>query len=96
MDDHGEYVAGTDPQTESSVLALDPIATNKTATANLIFSWPSVTGRTYSILRATNVAGPYTQHVGNLSSAASTITFTNSAPAALGTYFYGIGVQRDP
>ena len=96
MSDYGEFVAGTNPQTNSSVLALAPYATNQTATANLIFSWPSVTGRTYSILRATNVAGPYTQHVGNLSSAASTITFTNSAPAALGTYFYGIGVQRDP
>ena len=96
MSDYGEYVAGTDPQTNSSVLALAPYATNQTATANLIFSWPSVTGRVYSILRATNAAGPYTQHVGNLSSAAATISYTNAAPTALGTYFYGIGVQRDP
>ena len=96
MSDFGEYVAGTDPQTNSSVLALAPYATNQTATANLIFSWPSVTGRVYSILRATNAAGPYTQHVGNLSSAAATISYTNAAPTALGTYFYGIGVQRDP
>ena len=96
MSDYGEYVAGTDPQTNSSVLALAPYATNQTATANLIFSWPCVTGRVYSILRATNASGPYTQHVGNLSSAAATISYTNAAPAALGTYFYGIGVQRDP
>ncbi len=96
MSDYGEYVAGTNPQTNASVLALAPYATNQTATANLIFSWPSVTGRVYSILRATNAAGPYTQHVGNLSSAAATISHTNAAPTALGTYFYGIGVQRGP
>ena len=96
VSDHGEYVAGTDPQADSSVLAFDPYATNMTATANLIFRWPSVTGRTYSIMRATNVAGPYTQHVGNLSSTASTITFTNAAPTNRGAYFYGIGVQCVP
>ena len=96
MDDHGEYVAGTDPQTESSVLALDPIATNMTATANLIFRWPSATGRTYSIWRATNVLGPYTQHVAGISANAPTNSLTNAAPADLGEYFYGIGVQRTP
>ena len=96
MSDYGEYVAGTDPQADSSVLALAPYATNQTATANLIFRWPSETGRVYSILRATNVAGPYTQHVGNLSANAPTNAYTNAAPAGLGTYFYGIGVQRVP
>ena len=96
MDDHGEYVAGTDPQTESSVLALDPIATNMTATANLIFRWPSAAGRTYSIWRATNVLGPYTQHVAGISANAPTNSLTNAAPADLGEYFYGIGVQRTP
>jgi len=96
MDDHDEYVAGTDPQTESSVLALDSIATNMTATANLIFRWPSATGRTYSIWRATNVLGPYTQHVAGLSANAPTNSLTNAAPTNLGEYFYGIGVQRAP
>ena len=96
MSDYGEYVAGTNPQTNSSVLALAPYSTNQTATANLIFRWPSTAGRVYSILRATNVAGPYTQHVGNLSANAPTNAFTNAAPTNLGTYFYGIGVQRAP
>ena len=96
MSDYGEYVAGTNPQTNSSVLALAPYATNQTASANLIFRWPSASGRIYSILRATNVAGPYTQHVGNLTANAPTNAFTNAVPTDLGTYFYGIGVQRAP
>lgn len=96
MSNYAEYVAGTHPGSGTSVLALDPYATNMTATANLIFRWPSVTGRTYSIMRATNVLGPYTQHVGSLSAHAPTNTLTNAAPAGLGTYFYGIGVQFAP
>ncbi|MGD9782480.1 MAG: hypothetical protein AB7V14_10060 [Kiritimatiellia bacterium] len=96
MSNLAEYVAGTHPGQETSVLALDPYATNMTATANLIFRWPSVTGRVYSIWRATNVAGPYTQHVGNLSANAPTNSYTNAVPAAAGAYFYGIGVQRAP
>ena len=61
-----------------------------------MFRWPSVTGRVYSIWRATNAAGPYTQHIGNLSATAPTNAVTNAAPAELGTYFYGIRVQRAP
>ena len=72
------------------------MATNQTATANLIFRWPSATGRVYSILRATDALGPYTQHVGNLSATVPTNGYTNAAPAELGIYFYGIGVQLAP
>lgn len=96
MSNLAEYVAGTHPGQGTSVLAFDPYATNQTATANLIFRWPSVTGRVYAIWRATNVAGPYTQHIGNLSANAPTNAVTNAAPSGLGTFFYGIGVQRAP
>ena len=64
--------------------------------ANLILRWPSVTGRVYSIWRATNVAGPFTQHIGNIAANAPTNTVTNATPGGLGTFFYGIGVQRAP
>ena len=93
---YAECIAGTDPMSGTSVLELAPMATNQTATANLIFRWPSATGRVYSILRATDALGPYTQHVGNLSATAPTNGYTNAAPAELGIYFYGIGVQRAP
>ncbi len=96
VDNGAEYIAGTDPTTAGSVLSLAPVATNMTTEKNLIFRWPSATGRVYSILCATNASGPYTQHVGNLSATAPTNGYTNAAPVALGTYFYGIGVQRAP
>ena len=96
MSNYAEYVAGTHPGSGTSVLAFDPYATNMTATANLILRWPSVTGRTYAIWRATNAMGPYTQHIGNIAANAPTNAVTNAAPAGLGTYFYGIGVQRAP
>ena len=93
---YAECIAGTDPMSATSVLELAPMATNQTATANLIFRWPSATGRVYSILRATDALGPYTQHVGNLSATVPTNGYTNAAPAELGIYFYGIGVQLAP
>ena len=78
------------------MLALEPASVAVGSVTNLIFRWPSVTGREYSILRATNAAGPYTQHVGNLSASVPTNSFTNAAPTSLGTYFYGIGVRLAP
>ena len=96
MDNYAECIAGTIPTASNSVLALEPVATNQTATANLIFRWPSSTGRVYSILCATSAVGAYTQHVADLSATAPTNAYTNPAPAAAGTYFYGIGVQLAP
>ena len=93
---YAECIAGTDPMSGTSVLELAPMVTNQTATANLIFRWPSATGRVYSILRATDALGPYTQHIGNLFATAPTNGYTNAAPAELGIYFYGIGVQLAP
>ena len=93
---YAECIAGTDPTSATSVLQLAPAETAVAAITNLIFRWPSATGRVYAILRATNAAGPYTQHVGNLSAIAPTNAYTNAAPTELGTYFYGIGVQRAP
>ena len=91
-----EFIAGTNPRTNSSVLALASYATNQTASANLILRWPSATGRVYSIWRATNAAGPYTTHVDNIAATAPTNAVTNVAPAELGAFFYGIGVKRAP
>ena len=93
---YAECIAGTDPMSATSVLELAPTETAIAAITNLIFRWPSETGRVYSILCATNAAGPYTQHVGNLSAHAPTNAYTNAAPDELGIYFYGIGVQRAP
>jgi spore germination protein YaaH len=93
MSNLAEYVAGTHPGQGTSVLAFDPLVTNQTATANLIFRWPSVSGRVYAILRATNAMGPYTQHIGGIVADTPTNTVTNAAPTGLGTYYYGLKVS---
>ncbi|HPJ57254.1 MAG TPA: hypothetical protein PLK81_06355, partial [Kiritimatiellia bacterium] len=95
MSNLAEYVAGTHPGQGTSVLAFDPIVTNQTATANLIFRWPSVTGRVYAIWRATNAMGPYTQHIGGIAAQLPANSVTNAAPAGLGTYFYGLKVEME-
>jgi len=95
MSNLAEYVAGTHPGQGTSVLAFDPLATNQTATANLIFRWPSVSGRVYAIWRATNAMGPYTQHIGGITADTPTNTVTNAAPTGLGTYFYGLKVEME-
>lgn len=95
MSNLAEYVAGTHPGQGTSVLAFDPLATNQTATANLIFRWPSVSGRVYAIWRATNAMGPYTQHIGGITADTPTNSVTNAAPTGLGTYFYGLKVEME-
>ena len=92
MSNYAEYVAGTHPGSDSSVLVLESMVAN-TNTATLVFQWPSVMGRVYSLWRATNALGPYTQHAGNVSAQVPFNSYTNPAPTALGSYFYGLKVS---
>lgn len=87
-----EYIAGTNPKTNASVLAVASLTPN-TNTATIVFRWPSATGRVYSIWRATNAAGDYTQHVGSLAANWPTNAYTNAAPTNAGTYYYGLKVS---
>jgi hypothetical protein len=92
LSNQAEYIAGTDPRSAGSVLSVDSMQTDTNA-ATLVFRWPSVTGRVYSVLRATNMLGAFTQHVGGIAATAPTNAYTNAAPAAPGWYYYGIGVS---
>ena len=90
--DFTEFIAGTDPRTGDSVLAMTSLAAVPADASRLVFVWPSAAGRVYSLWRATNAAGNYTQHVGGIAASSPTNSYTNPAPAAPGTYFYGLGV----
>jgi hypothetical protein len=96
VSNHAEYIAGTNPRTNTSVLAVASLTPQAGAVTNLVFRWPSVTGRVYSILRASNATGDYARLVTGIAANAPTNTYTNAAPAGAGTYFYGIGVQLAP
>jgi hypothetical protein len=87
-----EFIAGTDPRSAGSLLTVNSMLAD-TNTATLVFRWPSVTGRVYSILRATNMLGTFTQHISGLAATAPTNAYTNAAPAAPGEYYYGVGVS---
>jgi hypothetical protein len=91
VSNYAEYIAGTHPGNPTSVLAVASMVAN-TNTAAMVFRWPSVTGRVYSIWRATNMQSGFTQHVGGIAATAPTNTFTNATPAAPGWYFYGLRV----
>lgn len=96
VSNYGECIAGTDPMAGHSVLELGPVLEQPGSVTNLVFYWPSETGRVYSIWCATNADGAYTQHVEGIVASAPTNRYTNAAPAGLGTYFYGIGVRLAP
>jgi hypothetical protein len=94
MSNLAEFIAGTHPRQAGSVLALAPAAVEKGATTNLVFRWPAVSGRVYSIWMATSLTGTYSQVVGGLpASDGPENAHTNAAPGAPGTYYYGIRVS---
>ncbi len=95
VDDYSESIAGTSASNSNDVLAVESIVADRDA-ATLVLSWPSVTGRVYSIWMTTNAAGTYTQHVSGISASAPTNTYTNSVPSVGGTFFYGIRVGLAP
>ena len=63
MTNREEYVEGTDPCDPASVLVLDFYRVPNVA-SNIVFCWPSATGRVYTVRGATNLLEsgfPYTQ-----------------------------------
>jgi hypothetical protein len=93
MSNLAEFIAGTHPRQAGSVLALEPLAVQSGVATNLVFQWPAVSGRVYSIWMATNLTTPHSRLVGEIPAATGSVNVhTSAAPAALGVYIYGIGV----
>ena len=92
VEDGGEYIAGTDPRTNTSVLAVTAMNAPG-AGRKLIFTWPSADGRVYSIWRGTNAAGVFTQHVGGIVATAPINIYTSGVPELQGADFYGLQVH---
>jgi len=88
-----EYIAGTDPTREDSALVMEPLIAQSGVSTDLIFQWPAVVGRVYSVWRATNAVSAYTQHMDHIAASPPLNSWTNPAPAALGTYYYQLRVR---
>ncbi len=86
-----EYLAGTDPTNEKSVFKL--VSAQRLSANALQLSWLSVTGRTYSVCRSTNLASSYIPIQTGLLGNGTTNTFTDSAATGSPAHFYRVGVE---
>jgi hypothetical protein len=87
-----EWVAGTDPTDGTSVLKLSkPSFTG----SNVTLTWNSVTNRSYSVQRATDLGGaiPFSVLRTNIPGLAGTTSYTDTNAPAGGPAYYRIGVQ---
>lgn len=85
-----EYLAGTDPTNTTSVLR---ITNTWRSPAGWGFAWPVSSGKVYSVLSSTNLAGEGYQ---SLLSNSFTGLFTSPVPAGAAAKFYTIEVKRNP
>jgi hypothetical protein len=82
MSNRDEYLAGTDPTNPSSLLALTLVQVSPT---QYTVKWQSVAGKTYTVLRGTNLAGVFLPVASGLSASPPENVFqqsiTNNLPA---------------
>ncbi len=92
MNNYQEWKAGTNPRITSSVLKLKS-PTNSVAGTKV--TWQSVSGVTYYLQRATNLAAqpPFTTYVSNLTGLAVSTSYTDTTATNATPYFYRVGVQ---
>ena len=84
VSDYAEWVAGSDPVDGSSFPLISGITVQS---GELVFEWPSVAGRMYTLWSATNLVGTgIWQEVITLPATPSTNYYTNATPS-VGTYY---------
>ena len=92
MNNYQEWKAGTLPRNAFSVLKL---ASPTNSIVGTKVTWQSVSGVTYYLQRATNLAAqpPFTTYVSNLTGLAVSTSYTDTTATNATPYFYRIGVQ---
>jgi hypothetical protein len=93
LTNHQEWRAGTNPTNAASVLRL---RRPRLSGANLIVTWESAAGRSYSLESGTDLAAPASfQPVAmNIPGQPGTTTFTHLNAAGAGPRFYRVRVQE--
>jgi hypothetical protein len=94
LSDYYEYKAGTDPRDPDSCIAIH--AAETPGTAGFALHWYSVAGATYAIERSSDLlaTGSFDRIRHNLPATPPINVYTDSPPAANGSFFYRIG--REP
>ena len=85
-----EYLAGTNPTNRLSALAF--VGARKDA-ATMVVEWSSVSNRTYSLLRSTNVLAGFAVLRTNLVATPPQNTFQDTTASGGATYFYRVKLE---
>jgi hypothetical protein len=93
MDNHGEWVAGTDPTNAFSRLMLfNPV---KAAEAGMVVRWSSESNRFYTLKLSTNLTlDPFTAILSNRMPATPPVNMHTDAVERSGGVFYRIAVEN--
>jgi hypothetical protein len=93
MNNWQEWIAGTVPTDASSVLRLLNPSSDM---SGVIVSWQSVSNRTYSLERATNLGAqaPFSLLTSNIVGQPGTTSYTDTNAVVPGPFFYRVGVQQ--
>ena len=87
-----EWMAGTDPKDGDSLFRILSVVA-QTSTFPVV-TWSAVSGRTYSIYRASgDVSGPYDLIAGGIAGAAPAVSYTNALPAGNLWLYYQVRIQ---
>lgn len=88
-----EYVAGTMPTNETSLLAIEETRSDPLSDTHEV-RWTSVAGKSYTLLRAPVVTGPYEVVASGLTAIDDITAFQDAWPAETGRMYYRIRVER--
>jgi hypothetical protein len=93
MNNWKEWICGTDPTNGLSVLRMNTVVRGG---AGVTVSWQSVTNRSYSLERSTNLASrpAFLLVTTNIAGQSGTTSYLDTNHPAGGAAFYRVGVQR--
>ena len=94
MNNWQEWRAGTNPTNSASVLKMSGVALS-TSPVGLTVSWASVSGKTYYLQRAANLAlrPAFATRQRNIAGQTGTTSFIDTNALGAGPFFYRVGVQ---
>ena len=92
LSNYGEYVAGTHPRDDTSVLRIE-ITDDPLESAPAV-RWDSFPQRVYSLWRSTNMALPFVQVEGGITSTLPVNLYTDTSATNRGPFFYRLGVRK--
>jgi hypothetical protein len=92
MSDGQEVIAGTDPNDPSSVFQITSI---QFADGTITLTWPSATGKSYSVYGTTDLSwNDFTTLTNGVAATPPTNSFADVPPASLPNFFYRVGVSQ--